>query len=50
MRAEMEVGIQVRCPLFLFDFDKNYSVLIHFRETNIRFHERLFSGSVIVIR
>lgn len=49
MRAETEVDVHARCTLFLSDFDKNYSVSINCSETNIKVHERLFSGSVIVV-
>ena len=43
------IGLHVKCPLFLSDFNETWTFWTDFRKTlNIKFHENPFSGSRVV--
>jgi hypothetical protein len=45
----MYIGLHVKCPLFLLDFNETFIFLIILEKySNIKFHENLSSGSRVV--
>jgi hypothetical protein len=47
MRAEINVVLHVKCPLFLSDLNQNYDVLNTLKRRNTKFHENVFSVSLV---